>query len=189
MAVHAMTSWPHFQYPLVVNLCLSKCPNIAICDICRGGSGGGLLVPGFIASQSFVLFLSLPPPASREVQFMLTDKKIRPVHYGRWEGEILKWLFDCPGTFKSVYYLWQRWTGLCAFNILKGQLLICLASESFLPIVQFVLRICPLSMLGVSVTPKLVLSFSKQPTQTWDYSRSKIMLNHYFDTTSGPLRH
>ena len=143
MAVHAMTSWPHFQYPLVVNLYLSKCPNIAICDICRGGSGGGLLVPGFIASQSFALFLSLPPPASSEVQFMLTDKKIRPVHYGRWEGEILKWLFDCPGTSKLVYYLWQR-TGLCVFNTLKGQLLICLASEAFLPIVQCSISVpCP----------------------------------------------
>ena len=42
---------------------------------------------------------------------------------------------------------------------------------SFLPKVISVLRICPLSMLGVSVTPKLVLSYSHQPTQTW-YIRS-----------------
>ena len=44
----------------------------------------------------------------------------------------------------------------------------------FLPIVISEPQICPLSMLDVSVTPKLVLSFSNQATQTSDLVRQVI---------------
>ena len=87
----------------------------------RAGRGGGLLVPGFIASQSFVLFLSMPPLASSEVQFMLTDKKIRPVHYGRWwEGEMVKW-FKCPVMLKLFFFASSQ-DVFCVLKVSKGQI-------------------------------------------------------------------
>ena len=60
---------PISNIPLVVNLCLSKCPNIAICDICRDreSSRGRFIGPWLYCQPSFVLFLSLSPLASSEV--------------------------------------------------------------------------------------------------------------------------
>ena len=95
------------------------------------------------------------------VQFMLTDKKIRPVHYGRHVG---------LETFRCPHLLTLRsWHGLPEADI-SGVFLIeilnCMPTEQLLPIVISEPKICPLSMLDVSVTPKLVFSFSNQPTQT-----------------------